>query len=150
MTAYESAQYPFTIQHPAAWTPQPTAGGAAASWEAHAAGTPRLIIFEEDLAPLEAGELTLDQYIEFTHWSFQMQEAGLTVLSDQRTANAQGLPVAVIEYQTDRLGFMNAVIFYYVHEGTVAFVAVYEGIAAQLEDLRPAIDYSFDSFRVTD
>jgi tetratricopeptide (TPR) repeat protein/S1-C subfamily serine protease len=145
MSRYESAQHPFSIQHPAGWTEEPVEEGYTALFSHEQGGA--LVIAEEDLVKQGFGETTLAEYIDLITFSVESNNPTFQLVSREEMVTIQGLPVEVLEFTTDG-GFFRASRFIYMHENRVAFNATYHAPRARHAELEPVIDYTFDSFRV--
>ena len=143
MAVYESAQYPFSIQYPADWTEQEPLAGVTAQFAGPLGSV--LLIGEEDISGL--GALTLTQFADFTLDVSQTSVPGYELVSREQIVTAQGITVEIAEITSYGDTIKQNVLFY-LHEGTIGFIATYTALTARDEELAPVIDYSFSTFEV--
>ena len=93
--------------------------------------------------------MTLAEYVDFTLFAVGGELPDFTVVSRQETVNAQDLPMVIV-HTTAVAGQINQNYFFYLHEGSTVFISVYTTLAAQYEELRDLIDYSFGTFQVSE
>ena len=144
MALYESADYPFSIQHPADWEAQPVealpglAAAFASSQGAH------MSITEEDLLARGFGAATLEDYRDFAVTGMLSQVESSELLSSETITTAQGLQAEVLVFGLQG-GRTRISQLLYVQEG-VGFIATYLAPTALHQELEALIDYSFGTF----
>jgi S1-C subfamily serine protease len=154
MALYESQTYPFTMEYPADWIPGLGEAGPFASvcrfvTMCIVGQEGILTIIEEDLNGLGFGAYTLEEYVDLLLSRFESVSSEIEILSREERLTAQGQPVEVITTQMAEGAFT-----------TVRFVTLYEGVAFNAsyismddsfyEELQPMIEYSFNSFKITE
>ena len=108
-----------------------------------------LEIYSADLETIGYGDSTLDEYVELD-LNYQLEiDPSFTMLSQERSTTASGLPVEIILY-TQQDGSVTAKKMIYVHEENTAIVLTYFTQSGSFEELVPIFDYTFNGFEVTD
>jgi hypothetical protein len=143
MTWYKSAQYPFALQYPAQWTEQSVTEGVTA---AYAEGNSALVITEEDLIALGAGEMKLEDYVDVVLYAAAQKIENYELLSREQTVNHQGLPIQIVTFSGGPGNIFRASVLIYVHENKVGFNALYIMPKGTYQELKPLIDASFSTF----
>ena len=143
MAVYESAQYPFSIQYPADWTEQEPPADVTPRFYGPLGST--LLIGEAETS--ELGVLTLTQFVDLTLDVLQTSLSGYELVSREQIVTAQGIAVEEVEF-TAYGGTIKQRLLFYLHEGTIGFIATYTASTARHEELAPMIDYSFGTFEV--
>ena len=145
MALYESAQYPFAIQYPAAWTEQPPQPelGIVASFAGEQNAI--LIIVEEDLEASGFGEMTLEEYGDAIIATAEAN--GAVLVSREQITTAQSLPAELVEYSVLGGAFASTRVIF-LHEDKMGFGATYLAPKARHEELALLIEYSLSTFRV--
>ena len=145
MELYESAQYPFSIQHPAGWTLAPEEEDITAQFIGP--GGELLAIAEEDMVPLGFGELTLGEYVDLILSVVESTAPGLELLSQKRVTTTQGLPAVILEMSLFN-GQIRVRRYVVLYDNTIGFSATYAMRKGKFPEMEPLIDYSFGTFQV--
>ena len=145
MALYESAQYPFAIQYPAAWTAQPPQPEIGIVVSLAGEQNEVLVIAEEDLVARGFGQMTLEEYGDAINDT--AETTGSVLVSREQITSAQGLPAELVEYSVLG-GAFAATRLVYLHERKTGFGATYLAPEARHEELALLIEYSLSTFRV--
>jgi hypothetical protein len=145
MALYESTDYPFSIQYPADWTEDPSDPGTYES----TSGASNFVPGEDDLVAAGLGEMTLAEFVDFLLSALVLELPDFTVVSRQETVNSQDLPIEIV-HTTALAGVIHQNYLVYLHEGSIVFLSIYSTLAAQSDELRDLIDYSFSTFQVSE
>jgi hypothetical protein len=149
LAVYVSAQHNFSIQYPEHFTERPPRNQienliCELATKCYLAGTGELFsISEVDLETLGFGKMSLDEYLKF-------DRGGLGVTQKIERFEIQGIPVARITQTLNPNFDFSVQKIIYVQDERVAITATYFGTTAQMTNLEPMIDYSFQTIQMTD
>jgi ABC-type transport system substrate-binding protein/azurin len=146
MEVYESAQYPFSIQHPAGWTSQPQVQiGATAQFIGE--GGEQFVIAEEDVVALGLQEMSLNEYVDTVLSVLESTVPGIELVSRKTSITAQGMPAEILEFSLFNGQFLIK-RFIVILNNRIGFSATYVAPKDKFSELEPVAEYSFGSFRV--
>lgn len=149
MALYESDEYPFAIQYPAQWVEQPKQEGQGSTLVSYIGdNNAEFGILKEDWTGTGFGELTLEEYVDLVIFNLS-QFADVEITLREQMVNAQGFQVEIIEY-TAGPGIFKSSQLIYVHKGTIGLNVTYFAPRAKHQELEPVIDFSFNTFQVTE
>lgn len=148
MAFFESRQYPFAIQYPAKWNEQPPQPeqGIVGYFQSEEGGI--FAIVEEDISIIGMGKLTLNEYADFVLLAINGMVEDYQLVNRRTINNSQGLEAIVVEYTTAG-GSISASRLIYLYEGEIGFNMTYMAGESRHNELRPMIEYSFNSFQAT-
>ena len=146
MMLYESAQYPFAIQHPADWAEQPPQVGVTSSFAGESGGV--LVIAEEDLVAIGIGVTNIQTYVDILISVISTRTPDFQLESREQVVTSQGLSAEILVFTT-QAGLLKSSRLIYLHEGKIGFSATYLAPKAQYEELQPVITFSFSTFQVS-
>ena len=143
MALYKSADYPFSIQYPADWTREPSDPDVTVSF----AGPKNayLGIAELDLESEGFGELSLKSFADMLLLGMEIE--GFALVSREERLTPQGQPFETIELSAVGGAVMGSVALY-LHDGRMGVQVFYVGPNARYEELKPLIEYTFETFNV--
>ena len=152
MALFESPTFPFSIEYPADWRDVKATGSPAGLCQLVTAcfeGRGGLLaIAEEDVTSSGLGIYTLEQYVDFLLSAMQGTGEQIELISRESRETTQGLPaeVIVVKMLNGTVMLTRFTVFY----KDIAFGATYIVPVDKYEDMLPVIEYSFNSFRVTE
>jgi len=148
MAVYQSEQYPFSIQYPATWEEQDLQVENYTAVFANEEGG-LFVIAEEDTVALGLGRMSLKDYTDLIISSVKSRTPGYTLESRKPTIVDGARFAEILEFSAFD-GEFYTTRFIYIHESRIAFSATYVATTELYEKLQPMIEYSFDTFTVTE
>jgi hypothetical protein len=148
MSTYQSAQFPFSIQYPAGWTEQgaSVAGTTAMFTDEENAS---LIIAEEDVVALGLGKLTQEKYTDLLETNLNATQSNIALHARRQTTLKNGIAGEILEF-TAYGDTYYGIRLVYLLDGQIGFNATYLVAQDRFEALLPMIEYSFDTFTITE
>ncbi len=149
MAMFESRQYPFAIQYPAKWNEQPPQPeqGIVGYFQSEEGGI--LAVVEEDISIMGFGKLTVNEYADIVLLAINEKVEDYQLVNRRTINNSQGLEAIIIEY-TAVGGSISASRLIFLYEGEIGFNVTYMASKSRHNELRPLIEYSFNSFQATE
>jgi parallel beta-helix repeat protein len=145
MATYESPDFPFMIQYPAAWEKQPILEGVTALFMGDL--DEGLVIAEEEWTAIPSSDMKLEEYTDITLSYLQESMPDFQLLSREQHLTKDGHPVEILTF-TNEDGQVKASRFVYVHDRNSAINATYFAPTERFDLLSSVIDYSYGTFEV--
>ena len=106
-------------------------------------------IYHANLVSMGFGSRNLEEYVD-AHIDSQSQvDASFQLVSREQLESAGGLPIEILVF-TQKDSDVTAKNLLYVHEDKTAIVLTYFTVTNNYENILPVIDYTFDSFEVSE
>lgn len=106
-------------------------------------------IYHANLVSMDFGSGNLEDYVD-AHIEAQSQvDASFQLVSREQLESAGGLPIEILVF-TQKDGDVTANNLLYVHEDKIAIVLSYFTVTNNYENLLPVIEYTFDSFDISE
>ena len=148
MRTYHSELYPFSIQFPADWVEQQTeVFGTSAIFYDEDEGT--FVIAEEDVDAAGLGRMTQDRYVEIIASVVESNFADAELEQSEPITLESGIVCHILEFKI-YAGTLRGIRLTYLWDGHIGFNAAYLVMEDQYEELKPMIDYSLNTFTITE
>jgi hypothetical protein len=106
-------------------------------------------IYHANLVSMGFGSGNLEQYVD-AHIDAQSKvDTSFQLVSREQLESAGGLPIEILVF-TQKDGGVTAKVLLYVHEEKYAIALTYFTVTNNYENLLPVIEYTFDSFEVSE
>lgn len=106
-------------------------------------------IYHANLESMGFGSGNLEDYVDAHIDSQSRVDASFQLVSREQLESAGGLPIEILVF-TQKDGDVTAKNLLYVHEDKTAIVLTYFTVTNNYENILPVIEYTFDSFDVSE